>query len=59
MSLPPILEAGFIAVPNKGTAPAEIVFTDASIAYEAIEQTGDAPNTITQSGNRVDYIRQE
>lgn len=59
MSLPPIIQSDFLAVPGKGTAPVTVVFTDASTAYEAIEQTGSAPDTITQSGSQPDYIRQE
>ena len=59
MSLPPIVSADFTAVPDKGTSPLRVTLTSQAFSYDAIEQTGNAQNVITQSGNREDYIRQE
>lgn len=58
MSLPPIISAGIIADPEDGKSPMKVYFTDGSMGYDAIEQTGSAANTIVTSGSETDYIKQ-
>lgn len=56
MSLPPIISANFIEIPETGRQPLAVDFTDASLGYDAIEETGSADDAIIESGSNTDKI---
>jgi hypothetical protein len=56
MSLPPIISARFTGVPESGKWPLNVDFQDGSLGYDVIEETGNAPDAIIESGSNRDKV---